>query len=63
MSATKPSVYDAIMACMEQIKDIEFKPKVIYMHPVDYRYMKVNKVIYLVKAQIKRNKRLRHKRK
>lgn len=62
MNPLTPNVYDAILACMEQIKEVEYKPNIVLMHPIYFRYLKVNKVIYLVKAQVKRNKLLRHKR-
>lgn len=58
-----PSIFDVIDAVTEQIKEINFSPNTVIMNYKDYRKVFPYSLIQLIKFQIKRNKRLRHKRK
>lgn len=57
-----PTDFDAISSCIEEFKNIVFDTALAFIHPKDYRKVFPYSLIQLVKFQIKRNKRLRHKR-
>jgi len=57
-----PTIFDVIRSATNQIEEMKIEAKYVYLQIKDYRKMFPYTLVQIVKFQIKRNKRLRHKR-